>query len=273
MENRSTSPNITFVTFYSPLSQDQLRQIFETVSVFKFKAEKLPPLFKDWNQYLTVLFRSARKFNPDCDCVLITDEETQPDLPSDVTIVRYPIDKRRMMYEKMRVQIEFLKSYAKDQHVILLDNDMIVQGNLSSIFESNFDMGLTYNIHPSGKLYSLPFCNGVLIFPQKKKDRGIEFLDEVKGIYAKEFGTSEKLMWEGEEHALKKRIGVQSIQKTDTQVIEVGSYRILLLDSEIYNYTSKDTFKMSRYQPDKKILHFKHLRKQDMVTYWEDHLE
>lgn len=118
MENQSHSPKITFATFYSPFSQEQLKKIFEKASKFRFKAETLPPLFENWNQYLNIFFHSIQKSHPDCDRVLITDETTQPDLQDGVIILRYPIDKKMMMFEKLRVQIDFLKTYAKDHHVV-----------------------------------------------------------------------------------------------------------------------------------------------------------
>lgn|GEM_PF-2507425 len=272
MESRQISPDVTFITFYTPLSRQQLEDSLRAVTDLKAKWKLLPPMFEDWRTYLNVFFSATKRSHPHCENVLLTDETTSIDLPEDVRIVRYPVNQERIMYEKLCIQIEFMKADKTDNHLVFLDNDMIVQDSLEQVFEQQFDVGFTYMFHHTGTLYALPISNGVIIVPSRSRKKAIRFFEEVKAIYEEHFFKPELLKWQGGEYAIKKRIGIRNIDRVKAGILEVDDYRILLLDPAIYNFTSDDFFEMKDYYPDKKILHFKHMRKPEMPIYWELHL-
>lgn len=251
----------------------QLEESFRLATDLKAKWSLLPPLFDDWQNYLRVFFLATERAYPNCKNVLLTDEKTSPELPENVHIVRYPVDKKRVMYEKLCCQIAFMKSKGSDNHFVFLDNDMIVQQSLDDVFEQDFDIGLTYMLHHTGGLSGFPINNGVIIIPGHSREKGIRFLEEVKEVYEESFFTPELLQWQGGEYAFKKRIGIKNIDRTKNGVLELEGYKILFLNPNTYNFTSDDFFEMKDYYPDKKILHFKHMRKPEMLTYWDLYLK
>lgn len=273
MERGRNSTNLTFAAFYTPLSQEQLSASLKKVTDSKLKWSQLPKVFADWEAYLQVFFLSTRRSHPNCRNVLITDFETRAELPEDVDVVRMQFDKEKLMYEKLRCQISFLREYPQNDSVIFLDNDMIVQGSLEHLFEKDFDIGFTYMLYHSGELYELPISNGVMIIPCEHRQKAIQFLEEVKNIYKNEYFTPNLLKWQGGEFAIRKRIGYQKIAQAQFDILSLDSYRILLLDPNIYNFSSPSFFEMKDFFPEKKILHFKHLRKPEMLIYWKLHLQ
>ena len=99
------------------------------------------------------------------------------------------------------------------------------------------------------------------------------FFEEVKKIYEESYFKPNLLQWQGGEYALKKRIGIYKINRIKSGILQVDDYKIRLLDPALYNFSSEDFFEMKDRYPDKKILHFKHMRKPEMPVYWDLHLK
>lgn len=132
--NSANSP-ITFAAFHAffkkPI-EENIKQFAKTYT--NYEQEKL----------LMTLFKSARKFHPDCRCVVLTNEKTKIAASPDYTIVRYDVDVRKPMFAITQARTEYLKEADGSSHIIFIDTDMLVQQNLDALFELDFDIALTY---------------------------------------------------------------------------------------------------------------------------------
>lgn len=258
---------LTFVTYHTDLSEKAIAKLYEKYPLFKEQHwEKYFPLSK---QCIELMFKSVKLIHKNCRCILISDVNTTFENMKDVEVIRFDVDPDKPAYMRMIAQIKFLKNHSTT-HVVFLDYDMLVQQELSHLFESNFDIGLTYRMMYQGKFCPCPINGGLIFIHKEHIEQATRFLETVKIAYQKSYSKNED--WGGFQGAINDVIGDSNIFSKKTDIITVNDTKILLLPVDEYNFTIQKKPELIEYMPNKKILHFKGPRKDDMLIYWNEYL-
>jgi uncharacterized small protein (DUF1192 family) len=248
---------ITFVTFHAEIAGEDI--------------ETNTPLdgenFYDYQQTINLMFKSVDKFHSNFKKVILTNLETNLSfLAADIQIQRYPVDSREIMLSRLVSQLDFLKNHDFESDVVLLDSDILINENLESLFEQDFDLALTIRDEQE-----MPINGGIIYISQKNPAAAINFFQKLHFLYTEKY--QEKSQWWGDQYALADAIGYQASGKLKPGNIEVDGVRILLLPCEIYNFSPNYESNLDVCElKEQKILHFKGPRKQYMNVYWENYL-
>ena len=133
MKSRMTSLPITFVTFYMDVSARTMANIHQTTSTITVTEP---------HRYMQTMFASARRFHPDCRLVILSDESTAFPPQSDIAIIRQPLDRQQPMLARSIAWLNYLRRARS--HVVFLDSDILINGDLAHIFADDFAVALTY---------------------------------------------------------------------------------------------------------------------------------
>lgn len=100
-----------------------------------------------------------------------------------------PEDERALMRfgentEKLRLWVKLLKEI-EDEHIILIDSDMMVLNDISFVFDEDFDIGATLRAERA----RIPYNGGVMFV--KKNERSIKFFEEFEKINNKMYNDRE----------------------------------------------------------------------------------
>jgi lipopolysaccharide biosynthesis glycosyltransferase len=164
-------------------------------------------------------------------------------------------------------QLHFLKSHEVESDVVLLDSDILINDNLESLFEQEFDVALTIRDEQE-----MPINGGIIYISQKNLAAAINFFQKLYFLYTEKY--QEKSQWWGDQYALADAIGHQANSNIKPGNIEVDGVKILLLPCEIYNFSPNYESDLDLCElKEQKILHFKGPRKQYMNMYWENYLD
>jgi hypothetical protein len=248
---------ITFVTFHADILDDQI--------------ERDTPLdknnFYDYQQTINLMFKSVDKFHGKCQKVILTSLETTLSfLPVDIKVKRYPIDSREIMLNRLVSQLDFLKNHDFESDVVLLDSDILINENLESLFDNEFDLALTIRDDQE-----MPINGGIIYISKKNPEPVINFFEKLYVVYTEKY--QEKSQWWGDQYALADVIGYKENTQIESGIIEIDNIKVLLLPCEIYNFSPNYESNLDVYElKDKKILHFKGPRKQYMSVYWQSYL-
>jgi hypothetical protein len=249
---------ITFVAFYGIIEPSVVNNI-----------RYLTPSYThhDQKELLQLAFDSAKKFHPNCQCIVLTDKNSQiPENPL-YKIYRYDVDLKSIMLAAMITRAKYLKHDADPHHhVIFMDTDILVQDHLNHIFEQNFDVGLTYR-----DLKDFPINGGIYFIHQKGIEKGAQFFFRVLAKMYKHC-TPELMLWWGDQIALRKFIGKDKLFTFPKEILTIEGIRFYFLYDKVYNFSTLRDVPMKEYYPQAKILHFKGKRKVYMKLYWEKYL-
>lgn len=190
-----------------------------------------------------VMVASARRAMPDARIVHLADEVTPPVAGVDEVL--------RLPYDGMYLMTFRLAHFAQLQpcQAVFLDTDVIVQRDLSLLFQSNFDVALTkrenIGLDPQGVdvAAAMPYNTGVML----SKPSGWDFWRNAWKCC--ETFPDEVRRWWGDQFAIK-------------AVAEIAPLAILELPCDIYNYSpGLETENVS----DRFVVHYKGERKPWMV--------
>ena len=127
-----TAP-ITFVTFYLDVSDGTMDAIHQTTSTITVTEP---------HRYIQTMFASARRFHSGCRAFILSDQSTPFPPHPDIEIIRYDLDPQQPMLSRSSAWLSYLR-FARG-HTILLDSDLLINGDLSHVFADDFAVGLTY---------------------------------------------------------------------------------------------------------------------------------
>ncbi|MEY3466391.1 MAG: hypothetical protein RL603_1991 [Pseudomonadota bacterium] len=222
------------------------------------------------SEYVANLFdwlRSARAVAPQARTILLTDESTE--IPSHLTfdlVLRRPIDRERLMYERMRVQAEYLAVREADRESVLLDSDAVINADPVGLFRSDFDVGLTWR----DGFAAAPFNGGVIVVPAG--ERGARFFVEALECYAElasrpniagSFDRDLRAWW-GDQFVLALMVGYREFADRGAATAALtDDFRVGFLPCDTYNFTVDDLDQMTDPAGlrDKFVVHFKGNRK------------
>jgi|CXWL01.1.fsa_nt_gi hypothetical protein len=222
-------------------------------------------------QYLDMvdmLFMSAQQFHPESKCIVLTDETTRLGAVSSYcSRMNYAVRHDKIMLDRMGAQRAFIKEYDFSRPLVLADSDVLINNSLDSVFQQDFDVGLTWRDNSE-----MPINGGIILVNNRRRDASRRFFTVMHEIYESKY--ADRAEWYGDQYAIRDFIGM-TVEEIASHhgMVEAQGCRILLLPCEQYNYSPKNavTSIASRF-PDKYVLHFKGERKPLMKLYWQAHL-
>lgn len=225
-------------------------------------------LLSDWLQ-------AARSVAPKARAILLTDEHTAvpATLPFGV-VLRSSIDRERLMYERMRVQCEYLLAREHERASVLLDSDAIVNADPRGLFTHTGDLGLTWR----DGFPTAPFNGGAIVVASG--EGGPALLREALDCYAElaqhpnvvaAFETDLRAWW-GDQYALALLVGYRNFaERGAAQGTYIDTRTVRFLPCNEYNYTVDASRAVAAPEPrrlrDKFIVHFKGNRKSLQSEY------
>ena len=227
----------------------------------------------DYMGVLALSFESARLRAPGARRILITDERTAvPEtLPVD-EVRRYSLDATLPMFERTRVQGEYLRARAPGRVSVLMDSDVVVNADPAGVFTEAFDVGLTWR----PEFADAPF-NGGMIFVAEG-DAGARLFASALACYealaadsriAAAYPTGVKPWW-GDQFAWASLVGYRAFAKRTTQALAVDGVAVRFFPCADYNFTLEPD---RGYPPEelrrKFFIHFKGNRKALQAQYLE----
>ena len=227
----------------------------------------------DYMGVLALSFESARLRAPRARRILITDEKTAvPEtLPVD-EVRRFTLDAALPMFERTRVQGEYLRSRAAGRVSVLMDSDVVVNADPADVFAEAFDVGLTWR----PEFADAPF-NGGMIFVSEG-DAGARFFASALECY-EALATDARITaaypdgikaWWGDQFAWASLVGHRSFSERNSQALAVDGIAVRFFPCAEYNFTLEPG---RGYPPEelrrKFFIHFKGNRKALQAQYLE----
>lgn len=143
----------------APASSDRFSLAYFHVDI---PADTASPFEKpDYHAMLAKSIAVARAKSPRARIVVLSDDKTQfaNDLGAH-QIVRRPVDVTRLMFERMRMERDFLATCEPGSAVVFADTDVIVNRDPAPLFDGSFDVALTWRANP----FDAPFNGGVALY-------------------------------------------------------------------------------------------------------------
>jgi hypothetical protein len=226
----------------------------------------------DYGAVLAQSFESARLRAPAARRVLLTDEATAvPDLGPGVEVLRYRLDRSRLMFERMRIQAEYLRDRPAIRATVLMDSDVVVNAEPSPIFSEDFDVGLT---HRSG-LPEAPL-NGGMIFVAPGQ-AGARFLAKALDCYESlasrpsiaSLYPADLRAWWGDQFALAALVGWRALGQRTGEAVGVDGIRVRIFPCDTHNYTLEQRAYRAEDLRHRYFVHFKGKSKAMLPMYLE----
>lgn len=263
---------IHFVTYHAHVPEAKEQELGNTV-LEHARPFVLHNIFTEhkteYEQFISMLFASARLLYPEARCDVLTDADTEfQRLPPQVSVYRYPADPALLMQNRLHAQIEFLKSLTDDGIVCMLDSDILINRRLDRIEQDDaYAIMLTVRQHEDA-----PINGGVFIISGKRRNEAIAFLERVAEIHQSVYqGLA---AWGGNQFALRDAVAERSGGEFPDQGEVIDG--VLLLPAASYNFTPPKGLTYSQFFLKRKgeyLLHFKGARKKVMRLYFHAFLQ
>jgi len=215
---------------------------------------------------VNMMFASAVAFHPRARRVVLTDPSTSfCGISRRIDeIVRSHLDGKRLMLERARAQLRYVKESRFDGPLVILDSDVLINGSLAHLFEQDFDVAVTWRNHPAGQ----PINGGLLILNCRRPDVSRHFFEKYVAKYERDY-ADEHASWFGDQMALRDCVGLSAEELARQDVVEIDGCRILLLPCDVYNFSPENRMEeINNELSGKLVLHFKGERKRLMEPFW-----
>ena len=241
---------INFVAFHVDITEN-------TLKIAKNVAKNVES--DENNQFLNMMFESVRKFNENHKLYLLTDKHTKFNTACDVNILRYDLDSNFPILSRSQSWFYFIHEY--DNPTIFLDSDILILSDLSTIFDDNFDIGITYR-----NWDKWPVNAGIHFVNDINRDLSINFYKEWYDVFSDKY--SYQSVWGGDQDAIHYMLKNINFNRKDEFYYNYKMYKLKLMHCDIYNYSSEMNEKMDIIPKNVKVMHFKGNRKKFMKNVW-----
>ncbi len=214
-------------------------------------------------EQIDLLYRSALLSNPDLGLTVLTTTETDLSGLSFVfERVNDSVDFNQLMFERTRMQRNYLAQRRVTGPVAFLDSDILVCRDLAPLFREDFDIGLTWRVDRE-----MPFNGGVILVNDRRPEASSRFFERLETTYREK--QRSRLEWYGDQYALTELVGINPDLVPTTQVYESDDIRFRFFPCDLYNYTLPNrTRAMFRGPRDAFVMHFKGTSRRFMILYW-----
>ena len=225
----------------------------------------------DYMAVAALSFEAAKHRAPRARRVLLTDEHTQvPDELGVQEVIRTPINRDWLMYQRMHAQERYLAARPPGRATVFMDVDVVPNRDPSDIFAEDFHVGLTWRAEfPDAPI------NGGLIFVAPGAEGHAFFQETIRcydSLAADRRLTSlfdrDLRAWWGDQYALALMVEYRRFASREHDAFGIGGARVRLFPCADYNFTPEAgssytaDFLASRY-----FLHFKGNRKAMQAQY------
>ncbi len=247
---------ITFVTFYMDVSERTMASIHETTSTITVTEP---------HRYIQTMFASARRFHPECRCLILSDERTPFPPCEEIVIIRHSLDRTQPMLARSKSWLDYLQ--IAESHVIFLDSDILINGDLAHVFDEDFAVALTYRAGDAKWPINagINFAHGMHLQAAARFHR--VWLSEFRAAYG------DRSVWGGDQDTLRELFKAVDFARGDSFAWRLGELDIRFLPCARYNFSTSYAHEMDGHYPEAKALHFKGRRKPWMFPYWHKHIQ
>ncbi|MBY5851262.1 glycosyltransferase family protein [Rhizobium ruizarguesonis] len=191
---------------------------------------------QDYHQMIAYMWASFRRYHPGTTLTILTDSESQFNLPG-ATIWRRGIDVSRIMYERMVSQRDALLRLGVEHPIFLLDSDMLCLRSFDHLFDQaapGFDLALTFR-----RSHNSPINGGLLIVNRggESRKRVLTMMSQMIESFTRM--SEQEKTWYGDQLALRDLVGLHHSKMRNLKVAENQLGHVLLLDCNQYNFTPK----------------------------------
>ncbi len=246
---------ITFVTFYLDVSAATMARIHSMTSTITVTEP---------HRYMGAMFASARRFHPDCQVRILTDENTLFPPETAAEIVRLPLDSGAPMLSRAKAWLAHIRNASG--HTVFLDSDILINGDLSHVFAADFAVALTYRDERKW-----PINAGINFAHGRRLDEAIAF-HELWLAHLQPKGVA-PAVWGGDQDVLRELFAEVNFARDDSFSWRLGGLDVRFLPCARYNFSTKRAADMHGHYPDRLALHFKGERKPFMLPYFERHIQ
>jgi tetratricopeptide (TPR) repeat protein len=226
----------------------------------------------DYRAMLVQAAAIARHRAPGARIVLLTDEHTQPPAGLRVDrIVRGPVDGSRLMFDRMRMERNFLASGDATGGVVFLDSDVAINRSPAEIFDGSFDVALTWRTNP----WDAPFNGGVTLY--RAGPAALRFYDHLIATHAaletfaavKARFPEGMARWWGHQLAMAATVGWDEFARRKSDRMTVDGTAVRFLSSDDYNFAMDPALPPPEGLDRRFFIHFKGSRKAGLARYAE----
>ncbi|MCY4020424.1 MAG: hypothetical protein OXG39_13530 [Chloroflexi bacterium] len=246
---------ISFVTFYIDVTARTMDNIHRRTSTITVTEP---------HEYIRTMFASARRFHSACRQVILSDRRTIFPSHPDTDIIRYDLDARNPMMARSIAWLDYLKEAG--DHTIFLDSDILINGDLSSVFDCDFDVSLTYRDEDKW-----PINAGVNFAHGGRLEGAAHFHRRWLGRFRGQHHRGS--VWGGDQDALREIFSAVDFARDDIFCHDLDDTKVLFLPCSTYNFSTSIKCEMDGHYPEKKVLHFKGRRKPHLFPYWRTYIQ
>lgn len=245
---------ITFAAFYMDVSAATMERIHRTTSTITVTEPQ---------RFIQTMFASARHFHPGCHQVILTDQHTLFPPQTSAEILRLRLDAQAPMLARARAWLAYLREATG--HIIFLDNDILINGDLAHVFADEFAVALTYRDERKWPINAgINFAHGGYLADAAAFHdlwlRRFLLADEQSGV------------WGGDQDALREIFAEVDFARDDSFGWRLGSLIVRFLPCARYNFSTRRAADMTGHYPDAAALHFKGRRKPFMLPYFQRYI-
>jgi len=205
---------IILAPFYKDIENDKEgSEVLEMSKVFDYKQN----LFNMYNTFLKQ--NSKHKFE------ICTDNKTSL---KHKNIFRSNIDSKNLMESFCISNLDFVKS--RNEKLILCGSDHLINGNLNSLFEDDFDIGLAVATKP------LRINNTIVLVNDTNRKKVISFFEQRLSAYYNL--SAEEKLWFGDQLSYQKILESYNIFDPSGDNPPLGIYNIEGLKIKLFAYGS-----------------------------------
>ncbi len=246
---------ITFVTFYMDVTARTMEDIHRTTSTITVTEP---------HKYIQTMFASARRFHSQCRQVILSDRGTIFPSHPDTDIIRYDLDAESPMMSRSIAWLRYVKE--AEEHTIFLDSDILINGDLSPVFDYDFDVSLTYRDEDKW-----PINAGINFAHGQRIDGAARFHRRwLRRFRSQHHGRG---VWGGDQDALREMFSAVDFARDDIFCHDLDGIKVLFLPCSAYNFSTSMQCEMDGHYPEKKVLHFKGRRKPHLFPYWRTYIK
>lgn len=214
-------------------------------------------------EQIDLLYRSAQAAMPDVGMTILTSAVTDlSSLTMPFERVDGDIDFDKVMFERTRMQREYVERHAPTAPLAFLDSDILVCRDLTPLFAEDFDIALTWRDDRE-----MPFNGGVIFANSSRPGAVVRFFIELEAIYRDR--QQGRLEWYGDQYALTELVGVPAETIPATTSHESRGIRFRFLPCDSYNRTPPSRPTALFPGPGgASLMHFKGVTRRFMVPFW-----
>jgi hypothetical protein len=214
---------------------------------------------------LELLYRSARLWHPGAGGTLLTTPDTVISrVPKWVRRVDREVDHAALMFSRSESQLDYVERADFARPLVLLDSDILLNGDLAGLFADDFDVALTWRDNAA-----MPINGGLLLLHNRRPAAARAFFRRFVEVYRARFGSGDEAAWYGDQLALRDVVGLDAAAMRQNDRIEVDGVKVRLLPCETYNHSPDNTLSaIVDGLPGRLVLHWKGQRKRLMEPFW-----